>query len=352
MITAQVRSLTKAVLTDAMITQPPLKQQQGSWQEALKTLITDPLELLSVLELSPEQLSWQLDHQFPLRVPRSFVDRMKKGDPKDPLLLQVLSLKEESQLTPACSIDPLKEAHCNPVPGLLHKFTHRVLLTFTASCAIHCRYCFRRHFPYSDNNPGKKGWEAALSYIAEHPAITEVILSGGDPLIAPNKQLSHFFDQLARIVHVRLVRIHTRLPVVIPERIDAGLLGCFDNRPFQSVMVYHINHPAEIVQPIATAVRQLKEKQITVFNQSVLLKNINDNLPCLSELSYKLFDAGILPYYVHLLDPVAGAGHFAVSLETAKTLQSSLRSLLPGYLLPKFVREVPGEASKIPLDIL
>lgn len=322
------------------------------WQEALGQLITSPLQLLTLLELSPEQIPWQWDKDFPLRVTQSFVARMRKKDPHDPLLRQVLSHKEESKITNNFSKDPLKESEYNPVPGLLHKFKGRVLLTFTSSCAIHCRYCFRRHFPYHDNNPGRKGWSQALDYIAQRPQIIEVILSGGDPLLASDETLALFLKQLSEIKHVKLLRIHTRLPVVIPQRICPSLLKVLQETKQEIVMVYHINHPAEIIPAIAQGVKQLKQHNITVLNQSVLLQGVNDDAKCLTELSLSLFQAGILPYYIHLLDTVQGANHFCVSLNSAKHLQQQLREALPGYLVPKFVQEIPNYPSKIPLDLL
>lgn len=336
----------------AIIPQPLLKQQQLSWQNALSDMITDPLQLLSLLKLSPEEVAWQYDPHFPLRVTRSFVDRMNKGDPNDPLLKQVLTQPIESQKTKNYSFDPLQEAAVNPLPGLLHKFDSRVLLTFASNCAIHCRYCFRRHFPYEKNNPGRKGWGQTFEYIARHSNIVEVILSGGDPLLAQDKVLAQFLQQLNEISHVKIVRIHTRLPVVVPQRICSELLQIFKETRFKIVMVYHINHANEINSSIAEGVAQLKQQQITVLNQAVLLKGINDTSECLKSLSLKLFDAGILPYYVNLLDKVHGAGHFDVSLKTAKFLQQALREQLPGYLVPRFVQEVPQKRNKIPVDLL
>lgn len=335
-----------------MITQPLLKPQQPTWQQALQNIITDPKILLEMLELSPEDLPWQWDKHFPLRVPLSFIARMQKGDPHDPLLRQILSCKEESMITKGFSEDPLQEMTCNPIPGLLHKYHGRALVTLSSSCAVHCRYCFRRHFPYAENNPGKKGWAKALTYLSTHPEIVEVILSGGDPLMAPNDHLSYFLEELKKISHLKILRIHTRLPVVIPSRIDQGLLTLLKQSRLQVVMVYHINHPAEIVEEIAQGVKHLKQANVTVLNQSVLLKEINDDVEILKNLSYTLFSAGILPYYLHLLDPVQGASHFALKEADAKKLQHALRSQLPGYLVPKFVREVPHQPYKIPLENL
>ena len=336
----------------AIIPQPIHLQQPVAWQQALKNLITSPEVLLARLELSPETIPFAWDRHFPLRVTESFVARMQKRNALDPLLRQVLSIPEESQLSSFSSPDPLEEKRYNPLPGLLHKFPDRVLLTFTSSCAIHCRYCFRRHFPYSHNNPGKKGWEPILDYIAQRPNIFEVILSGGDPLMATDDQLNQFLTALSALKHVTLVRFHTRLPVVLPERITPEFLAIFTDKPFTTSMVYHVNHPQEISPEITAGVAQLKQIGITVFNQSVLLKGVNDTADCLKQLSLQLFQAGILPYYVNLLDAVSGADHFFVPRHQARHLQKTLRQALPGYLVPRFVQEIPHHPSKTPLDCL
>lgn len=335
-----------------MITQPLLKPQPETWQQALQNVITSPQILLDMLGLAEDSLPWQWDKNFPLRVPQSFVKRMKKGDPHDPLLRQVLSRKEESVITKDFSEDPLDESSCNPIPGLLHKYHGRALLTLSSSCAIHCRYCFRRHFPYAENNPGRKGWAKALAYLASHEEIHEVILSGGDPLMVPNSYLASFLSELSQIAHIKILRIHTRLPVVIPSRIDAELLNIFKQSRFQVVMIYHINHPAEIVPEIAQGAKLLKQANVTLLNQSVLLKEVNDKVEVLKDLSFALFAAGILPYYIHLLDFVQGANDFVIPQETAKALQHALRAQVPGYLAPQFVQEIPHKPYKIPLESL
>lgn len=333
---------------NAIIPQLAIKQQQ-SWQDALKTLFTDPLTLLTYLEISPDAMPWIKDQHFPLRVPLSFAERMKKGDPNDPLLRQVLSIDLESHENNTTSCDPLNEKNYNPLPGLLHKYDSRVLLTFAPSCAVHCRFCFRRHFPYQDNNPGRQGWQAALDYIASHPNIVEVILSGGDPLMASDDHIAEFLNALSAIAHVKYLRFHTRLPVVIPQRIDRSFVDMLAPFRFHTSLVYHINHPNEITLDIAAGVHQLRAQQIMVFNHTVLLKTINNDVDCLRKLSHDLYSAGILPYYLHLLDPVAGAAHFHVAKEEAKSLENALRQTLPGYLVPRFVQEIPGEKNKVPL---
>lgn len=336
----------------AMITQPLTLQQPIAWQQNLKHLITCPETLLERLKIAPNSLPYIWDKKFPVRVTESFMARMQKGDPNDPLLRQVLSVPEESQLSSFSSPDPLEEKRFNPLPGLLHKFSDRVLLTFTSSCAIHCRYCFRRHFPYTENNPGLSGWQAVFEYIEQRPNIYEVILSGGDPLMASDNHLREFLNELAKIKHVKLLRFHTRLPIVLPERITDPLLTLLAEQRFATSMVYHVNHANEIVPAIRNGTAKLRQAGVTVLNQSVLLKEINDSEAALKALSFALYAAGILPYYLNLLDPVEGADHFYVSREKAKSLQKNLRQTLPGYLVPKFVQEIPHHHSKTPLDTL
>jgi EF-P beta-lysylation protein EpmB len=333
-----------------MITQPLVLQQQPPWQQALRQLITDPQVLLLQLGLDESDIPWQWDKHFPLRVSQSFVNRMQKGNPNDPLLRQVLSVTDESHSSNAFSTDPLQESLYNPVPGLLHKYPSRALVTLTSSCAIHCRYCFRRHFPYKNNNPGRQ-WDDIFAYLESHPDIMEVILSGGDPLIATDETLRLFLKELSNIRHIELVRFHTRMPVVIPERITLELLQSLESR-FFTTMVYHINHFAEITPAIADGVTLLRKQGIQLLNQSVLLKGVNNNVACLKNLSLSLFKAGILPYYLHLLDKVKGSEHFAISQEESKNLQQALRLCLPGYLVPRFVKELAHAKSKVPLEAL
>ncbi len=323
-----------------------------TWQQALSEMLTSPLALLSMLELDPNTVPWQRDEAFPVRVSKSFIARMKKGDPRDPLLAQVLSISAESQLDNSFTKDPLAESAFNPVPGLLHKYRSKVLITFASSCAIHCRYCFRRHFPYQENNPGRKGWSKMLDYIEQHPEVIEVILSGGDPLMAQDDVIKQFLNELDRLSHVKLLRIHTRLPVVIPQRINESLINILASSRFEVVFVYHINHPNELIPEIKEGVLRLKQHNITVLNQSVLLKDVNDNADCLKQLSLDLFANGILPYYINLLDPIQGAKHFSVDFKQAQSLQQTMRATLPGYLVPKFVREIPHNESKIPIDLI
>jgi len=319
-----------------------------SWQDALTDLITDPQELLQVLDLDDNLLTSARAAAalFPLKVTRSYLARMQKGDPNDPLLKQVLPLGLELKTVAGYSADPLVEAEVNPIPGLLHKYKSRILVTLTSACAIHCRYCFRRHFPYAENNPGKKGWEKIAAYIEADLNITEVILSGGDPLTVNDTMLQEFIARMADISHVKRLRIHTRLPIVLPERITPALLNALTRTRLKIIVVVHANHAQEIDAQVQQALTLLRTNDVTLLNQTVLLKNINDNVQALIELSETLFAAGVLPYYLHVLDKVAGAAHFDIDLNSAMTLHKQLSDQLSGYLVPKLVCEQPGKSSK------
>lgn len=319
-----------------------------TWQKALSSAVTDISELCACVKLTcaDSELLTQAYQSFPLRVPHEFISRMEKGNPNDPLLLQVLPNAIEMQKIPGYSPDPLIENQKNPVPGLLHKYPNRVLLTLTGVCAVNCRYCFRRHFPYTDNLPGRANWDRALKYIADNKQIDEVILSGGDPLVLKDHLLAEFVTQLESIVHVSRLRIHTRLPIVIPQRVTPEWLSWMQKTRFQMIVVVHSNHPNEIDVAVLTALQQL-QSVATVLNQSVLLKNINDDAAVLVKLSKRLFEASVLPYYLHLLDKVDGAAHFDVSIEKANALMAEIKKQLPGFLVPKLAREVPGLQHKL-----
>lgn len=321
------------------------------WQLALKEMVTDPEELLALLELDGSLLdaAKASAKKFPLKVPRGFIRRMQKGNAADPLLRQVLPLQEELIAVPGYGADPLQETQYNPLPGLLHKYHGRVLLTLTGACAVNCRYCFRRDFAYEENNPGSKGWEAVLDYIQKDASISEVILSGGDPLVASDASIKNLCHKLGDISHIKRVRIHSRVPIVMPERITAELIEAITHPSFQTIMVVHANHPREIDKSVSDAMLLLKEAHITLLNQSVLLNGVNDDSETLIALSETLFAAGILPYYLHVLDKVAGAAHFDLARETACRLHVELRKRLPGYLVPKLVSEQPGAMAKMPI---
>lgn len=325
--------------------------RSGDWKNALAQAVRDPAELLTLLEL-PErwlQPARRAAETFPLRVPRGYVARMVSGNPDDPLLRQVLPLREELEPAPGFVADPVGDRAAAAAPGLLHKYHGRVLMTLTGACAVHCRYCFRRHFPYAEENPRADGWSAALDYIAGQPEVTEVVLSGGDPLAMDDAPLSALAEKLAAIRHVRRLRVHTRLPVVLPERVTDELLGWLTGTRLDPVMVIHANHSAEIDTVAAGALRRLRGAGVPLFNQAVLLRGVNDNVTALIELSERLFAADVIPYYLHLLDPVAGAAHFDVSEEKATALVEAARQRLPGYLVPQLVRERAGAASKLPV---
>lgn len=304
------------------------------WLQQLADVITDPDELLRILFLNEHphlQQGSGARRLFPLRVPRAFVARMQPGNASDPLLLQVLTAREEFITAPGFTHDPLDEQR-SVVPGLLHKYRNRALLLVKGGCAVNCRYCFRRHFPYQDNQGNKANWLQALDYIRQHPELDEIIFSGGDPLMAKDHELSWLLDQLEDIKHIRRLRIHTRLPVVIPARITATLCQRLGSSRLQVLMVTHINHANEIDPPLRDSMARLKQAGVTLLNQSVLLRGVNNDADVLATLSNALFDAGILPYYIHVLDKVQGAAHFMVDDDEARQLMKGLLSRVSGYL--------------------
>ena len=318
------------------------------WQQELSNLVTEPEELLHMLGLSPDDVSIPADvlRAFPLKVPRPFVARMRPGDARDPLLLQVLPSAQENDDTPGYGFDPLSEADFNPQPGILHKYQGRLLVLAAPHCAVHCRYCFRRHFPYQDKVPSRQVWEQSLQWLAGQPRINEVIYSGGDPLAASDRHLSWLTDRISEIPHIGRLRIHTRTPVLVPARVDDELLAWLSGSRLQKVMVIHCNHANEIDGDVIAAMQRLRDAGVTLLNQSVLLRGINDSVAALAALSEALFAAGVLPYYLHALDKVQGVAHFDVDDAQGRSLISALKQQLPGYLVPRLVREIPGEAAK------
>jgi EF-P beta-lysylation protein EpmB len=325
----------------------------STWQEQLADLVTSLPELLQMLGLDPAQLDLgeAALNDFPLRAPRPYLARVQRGNPRDPLLLQVLPQAAELVETPGYTRDPLGEADANRKSGLLHKYAGRVLLIATQSCAIHCRYCFRRHFPYADNRPGRAQWQESFDYIAGDPTITEVILSGGDPLAASNTYLQWLLDNLLAIPHVERLRIHTRLPIMLPARVDNVLVEMLGKRRQQVVMVIHANHANEFDAEVDTACARLRAAGVHLLNQSVLLKGINDSVDVLAALSERLLAAGVLPYYVHMPDKVHGTAQFDVPDATARALMQALHARLPGYLVPRLVREEHGQPGKTSVRI-
>lgn len=321
------------------------------WQTQLSRAIRDPRELCRRLGLDDAWLPGaEAGHRlFEVRVPEAYLARIRPGDPHDPLLRQVLPLATEGAPASGFVDDPLAEAEHTPAQGLIHKYQGRVLLIASPACAVNCRYCFRRHFPYEENSPSRAQWQQSLGYLRGDASIREAILSGGDPLAASDRQLAWLVGRLEAIPHLKRLRLHTRLPVVIPDRVDGALLDWLAATRLQRVMVLHINHAQEIDAAVVAACERLKQVGVTLLNQSVLLHGVNDDVDTLAALSERLFEAGILPYYLHVLDPVAGAAHFDVPDEEARELVAGLREVLPGFLMPRLVREIPGEASKTPL---
>ena len=329
-----------------------------SWRSELSHAFRSVVELGRFLEIDLQAVPTQ----FPLLVPLAFALRMEKGNPDDPLLRQILPVITENEPSPkGYSIDPLKEVtntkDLSPLPdsntvgevlpkGLIQKYQGRALVISTGQCAVNCRYCFRRHFPYEDTQPTRSEWAAILAHIGSNESLSEVILSGGDPLVMNDNYLSEIMEKIAEIPHVEMLRIHTRTPVVIPSRIDEQLLAWVKKIEKPLTFVLHVNHPNEVNAALAEKMALLKEAGAVLLNQSVLLRGVNDNAEVLAQLSRKLFAAGILPYYLHRFDPVIGAHHFDVTEETGHKLINTITNQLPGYLVPKFVQEVPGTLSK------
>ncbi len=334
-----------------MITVKPHSPQISSWQSLWRSSIRDPKELLQVLGLQGFEglLSPDAEQQFSLRVPRGFAAKMRYGDINDPLLRQVLPVTDEQIQQQGFSTDAVGDLAARQHAGVLHKYHGRALLVATGSCAINCRYCFRRHFPYAEETAAANQWQSAISYLANDPTISEVLLSGGDPLSLSTAKLNALTQQLAPLTHIKRLRFHTRLPIVLPERIDEEFIAWLSALPYQLVFVLHANHANELDLSVAEAVARIKQTGATVLNQSVLLKGVNDSTQALADLSERLFESGILPYYLHQLDRVQGATHFEVPLERAKQLHCELMTRLPGYLVPKFVREIAGQAHKTPI---
>jgi EF-P beta-lysylation protein EpmB len=333
------------------------RQPQGAervplWQRELARAVTDPLELCRLLELDPGEVLAALPAhaQFRLRVPRGFVARMRMRDPCDPLLRQVLPLAAELLEQPGFGADPLDEQRAVRTAGLLHKYRGRALLIGTGACAVHCRYCFRREFPYADalDDSGPR-FQAALTALAADRSIKELIVSGGDPLILGTARLAELTEALRSVKHLRRLRLHTRVPVVLPERVDEELLEWLSALPWPVVIVLHCNHANEIDAAVRAAAARLRATGATLLNQAVLLAGVNDSADSLEALSEALWSAAVLPYYLHLLDRVRGSGHFEVDTERARLLMAQLAARLPGYLVPRLVRETPGAPAKTPI---
>jgi EF-P beta-lysylation protein EpmB len=334
-----------------MIPVPAAARQPALWQALWREAFRDPVELLEGLGLPDlaARVSATAQAPFPLRVPRGYAARMRHGDPTDPLLRQVLPIDEEDRLVPGFSLDAVGDGAAKGGTGVIHKYDGRALLIATGSCAIHCRYCFRRHCPYAEETAAAGGWASALDYLRADPSVHEVILSGGDPLSLSTGKLAELTDALRAMPQVTRLRVHTRLPVVLPERIDGECLDWLGTLPWPVVMVVHANHTNEIDASVRDACAALRRRGVHLLNQAVLLRGVNDSVEALGALSEVLFAAGVLPYYLHQLDRVQGAAHFEVPAPEAQHLHKTLQARLPGYLVPKLVREVAGAPNKTPL---
>lgn len=319
----------------------------GHWQELLRTAIRNPIRLLEAVGISPESVSLAESPDFPTFAPLPFVERMEQGNRADPLLLQVLPQLCESESAAGFVSDPVAEHEAFRAPGVLQKYPGRVLLITTGACAINCRYCFRRNFPYEAAPKSLDQWQEGLKEIADDTSITEVILSGGDPLVLVDERLRALAAQLHHIKHVERLRIHTRLPIVIPQRVTRELVDLLQDFSRPVAIVLHSNHPRELDDHVRLACSNLRSAgNVTLLNQSVLLRGVNDRFETLRELSERLFECGVLPYYLHQLDRVSGSQHFEVSQAEGRQLIEQLRNSLPGYLVPRYVQEIPERMAK------
>ncbi len=325
--------------------------RQADWKRQWRDAVRDPRELLALLGLESmaDRISDAAAAQFPLRVPRAFVARMRHGDPHDPLLRQVLPLDDEERVVQGFTLDAVGDAAAGLGNGVLQKYQGRALLVTTGACAVHCRYCFRRHFPYEEQTAARDGWQGAIDAIRNDASIDEVILSGGDPLSLSTSRLSELTSALAPIAHIRRLRIHTRLPVVMPGRVDPEFLAWMGALPWPVTVVIHANHANEFDADVDSSLARLRQTGATLLNQSVLLRGVNDSADALVALSERAYIAGVLPYYLHQLDRVAGAAHFEVDDATALSLHAALSRRLSGYLVPRLVREIAGDPGKRPV---
>jgi EF-P beta-lysylation protein EpmB len=330
-----------------MIARSP-EPAQAAWQGAVADSIRDAAQLFAALRLAPAGLAGAAAaaDQFPCRLPRRLAEGIPPGSAEDPVLRQFLPSGAELESLDGFTADPVGDLAATRATGLLQKYPGRALLITTGACAVHCRYCFRRHFPYADQLASRSAWRDALAALAQATDVGEIILSGGDPLMLADDRLAELWRRLAAIPHLARLRVHTRMPVVVPDRVTPELLELLAQPRFATSVVVHVNHPEELATDSVAALQRLRRSGITVLNQSVLLRGVNDEVRILSTLSERLFAAGVLPYYLHLLDPVAGAAHFAVPQPDAVALVRSLRNRLPGYLVPRLVRDRAGAAAK------
>ncbi len=330
-----------------MITPIATPWEPNLWRTELRHAIRTGRELLERVELPSHPILPEPD--FPVMVPRGFAARIQPGNPDDPILKQVLAVPDEQQSVVGFVNDPLAETQSgvSKAPTLLQKYQHRALLITTSACAVNCRYCFRRHFPYAEHRPNVA--PQALAAVSSNTDLTEIILSGGDPLLLDDGSLAKLCNALAAMTHLKRLRIHTRIPVVLPERMTSRLLCILQYNRLPVVLVIHANHANELDASTARAFALLKSAGVTLLNQSVLLLGVNDTVEAQCHLAERLFEQGVLPYYLHMPDKVAGTHHFFVSDAQAAKIHHAMRAALPGYLVPKLVREVPGEVAKMPL---
>ena len=330
---------------------PAASTTSPRWQRLWRQAVRDPCELLQLLDLDPAAagISATAAAQFPLRVPHGFIARMRPGDLHDPLLRQVLPVDAEDRIVPGFDLDAVGDGAARKADGVIHKYRGRALLVATGSCAVNCRYCFRRQFPYAGETAARDGWAGAVAAIAADPSIEEVILSGGDPLSLATPKLAELSAQLAAIPQLKRLRIHSRLPIVLPERVDAELLQWLSGLPWPVAFVVHANHANEFDASVDAAMARLRGAGMQLLNQAVLLRGVNDRVDALADLCERGFAAGVLPYYLHQLDRVAGVAHFEVPDDEARALHAALAARLSGYLVPKLVREIPGDPGKRPL---
>ena len=319
------------------------------WKVELAQSVRTAADLASYVGISLHELTLaeKAVSQFPVFAPRPYLDRIRKGDPSDPLLRQVWPFLREDEPQPGYSTDPLREIDSAKSTGILQKYHGRALVVTTGACAIHCRYCFRRHFPYEQSPKGMNEWRQALESVRNEPTTQELLLSGGDPLTLVDEVLEQWIRELDGIPHLRRLRIHTRLPVVIPSRVTPKLTELLGQTRLQIVVVVHFNHPAEIDDHVEKALFRLRQCGALLLNQAVLLAGVNDDVQVLAELSQRLVGLHVMPYYLNQLDRVLGASHFEVPVERGLAILERLRAVLPGYAVPRYVVETPGAASKL-----
>nr|WP_165942909.1 EF-P beta-lysylation protein EpmB [Marinomonas flavescens] len=319
-----------------------------TWSQHLSKALTSLPELIQHLALPTNMVKDgnEAQNTFKLLVPRPYLSRIERGNPLDPLLLQILPSAAEMRLVPGYTTDPLEEADHSPQKAIVHKYKRRLLVITTGTCAVNCRYCFRRHFPYGENQLAQAEWQSVIDYLKAHPEVNEVILSGGDPLMMKDALLADKIHKLEALPQIKRLRIHSRLPVVIPQRVCDEMLAWIKNSRLDIIMVWHINHANEVDEDVIHAAQQLKHAGVTLLNQGVLLKGINDSVKAQVDLSEAVFKAGLLPYYMFTLDPVEGAAHFDISVEQAQRLMGKVAAELPGYLVPRLAKEIPGKQAK------